>query len=279
MKKTLLLLSAFAMAVSGTFAQQYEVKKELSFSFGPSASRFRDKNLKEDDHKTVDDKNGYNFDLLYTRYLRGKGLGLSLGIGYSSYSQVAYQKGLFENFSQKDKDGNIYDEWLDSDITYTNKLSTLDVPVFLHFLFGKSDNYDGFFDLGVLNQFKMNGENTEKGSLENMGKYANTSNPYFNYVSQNNSYYDYHVEYFDKKSDRYNRYSLAGHVAAGLSVKMTERTSFKAQTYVNIGLTDATAKEFRDQDYVNVFGLKKDYEKTKLFAAGLSAGFVIRLGE
>jgi hypothetical protein len=112
-----------------------------------------------------------------------------------------------------------------------------------------------------------------------MGKY-DTGNPYFAALSQNNPYYDYHVEYFDKKyNDRYNRYNLSGHFAAGISMKMSERVQFKSQVFTNIGFTDVTAKDFRNKEYVNVTGISSKYEKTKVLAYGLSMGLIIHLGE
>ncbi|MFL5762832.1 MAG: hypothetical protein ACJ77K_02750 [Bacteroidia bacterium] len=278
MKKALLIITALCFIATAGIAQQYQVKQELSVSCGPSAGKIKNKNITEDKYKTVDDKNGFNLDLLYTRYIHNSGVGLSLGVGYSTYHQLIYQKGLIENFSQTDKDGNLYDEWIDSDMKYENKIGTIDIPVNLHFIFGKSQTYDGVIDIGVVNHFLANTESSEKGSIENMGKY-DTGNPYFAAISQNNSYYDYHVEFHDSKyTDRYSRYGLSLHFAAGLAIAMNERLSFKTQLYTNIGVTDVAAKDLRGEKYVNVINLKSDYEKTKLFAAGINIGFVIKLG-
>lgn len=272
----LIYLSIFS--VNGqTASVQPKKKKELVISFGPSTTRIKNENTINDENKNIDNKNGFNMDICYNRYASA-GVAFGIGLGYSTYDQIIYQKGLFEHFSQTDKDGNLYDEWIDSDMTYTNKISTLDIPLKLHVLLGSATKYDAFFDLGVINQFLITGNSTEKGSIENMGKYP-SSNPYFNIVSQSNSYYDYKITLYDKKyNDRYNFYNLSGHFAAGLAVKMSEITSFKVQAYVNIGFSDVTAKEFRDMDYQNVIGLKEDYEKTTLFATGLNVGFVFKLG-
>jgi hypothetical protein len=251
--------------------------KDLEFSVGPTATRIKNKSIKDDEFKTVDIQSGLNFDISFNKYKNNR-VGIGIGLGCSSYNQIIYQKGLFVSFSQIDRDGNTYDKWINSDITYTNKIVYLDVPVTLHLLLGRSNKFYGYIDVGVINQFLLNAKSTEVGKVENMGKYP-TSNPYFSLISQNNSYYNYAVKYYDlNHDDFYKLYNISGHFAFGIVAIMTERVSLKVQPYINVGFSDITAKEFKGQDYQNVFGRKSDYQATKLFSAGLNVGFTFNIG-
>lgn len=266
-----IVFSIFTLTVHG----QVEKNKEISFSFGPALTKINNKNISEDKFKVVDDKIGYNFEFSFNKY--AKRVGFGMGLGYSSYNQDVYQKGLFESFSQKDKDGNIYDLWINSDVTYKNRLSYIDVPLTLHLILGNSNKFYGFVDVGIINQFLLRGDQTMKGSVENMGKYE-TTNPYFSLVSQNNSYYDYKVQLYDvKKNDIYKKYNLSGHFALGLAASMNDNLFLKIQPFANIGFSDVTAKNLEGVDYEDVFGKQKAYEKTKIVSFGLSVGFVYDL--
>lgn len=273
-KKIVGILICFSSTVS---IAQVLKDKELIFCAGPTSTKINNKNIKSDKYKTIDNKNGFNVSFSFNKYSGRVGFGI--GLGYSSYNQIVYQKGLFESYSQMDKDGNIYDEWIDSDITYTNKLGYLDVPVMLHLLLGNSKKYYVFVDAGIINQFLVVGAYTMKGSIENMGKY-DSGNPYFGLVSQNNSYYDHKIQLYDVKDDKaYKSYNLSGHFSLGIAAPMTDNLFLKVQPYVNVGFSDITGKDMKGQEYENVFGKKSDYQKTKLFAAGLNIGFAINLGQ
>ncbi len=264
----------FSLFVLTTFGQ-VEKNKEISFSFGPASTKIKNKSISEDKFKVVDDKIGYNFEVSFNKY--SKRVGIGIGLGYSSYNQDIYQKGFFESFSQMDIDGNIYDLWLNSDVTYTNKLSYIDVPLTLHLILSNSQKFYGFVDVGIINQILLRGDYTMKGSVENMGKYA-TTNPYFSLVSQNNSYYDYKVELYDvKKNDIYKKYNLSGHFALGLAAAMNDNLFLKIQPFANIGFSDITAKNIEGVKYEDVFGKQSDYQKTKIVSFGLSVGFVYDL--
>ncbi len=276
MKKTILFFGFFFIFSTSSLIAQVVKNKELSFSFGPTSTKIKNKNISDDKFKVVDNNNGFNLGLNYNRYFKRVGYGV--GLGYSTYKQTIYQKGLFESFSQTDKDGNLYDEWRDSDVTYTNKLVYLDVPVTLHLLLGTSTRFYGILDVGVVNQFLITGNYTMNGSVENMGKYA-TTNPYFNLVSQNNSYYDYKVELYEvKKDDTFKTYNLSGHLSVGLAAAMTDDLFLKIHTYANMGFSDVTAKDLQDQEYENVFGKKSEYQPTKILAFGLNFGFAYNIG-
>lgn len=275
MKLKIIVLNVFIL-LSIVATAQIEKNKELSVTFGPASTKIKNKNISEDKYKDINDKNGFNINLLLSKYTRRVGFGI--GLGYSTYNQEIYQKGLFESFSQKDRDGNLYDSWIASDITYTNKLSYLDIPITLHLLLGNSKRFYGFFDIGIVNQILIGGNYTMKGSIENMGRYE-TGNPYFFTLSQNNPYYSYKADLYDvRKEDMYETYSLSGHISLGLAAAMTDNLSLKIQPYANFGFSDITAKELRDIPYEDVFGRKSDYQKTKLMAIGLNVGFAYNIG-
>lgn len=276
MKKTITFFGCFFIFSSSIMLSQVVKSKEMSFSFGPTSTKIKNKNISDDKFKEVDNNNGVNMNLSYNRYKKRVGFGI--GLGYSTYKQTIYQKGLFESFSQMDKDGNLYDEWRDSDVTYTNKLVYLDVPVTFHLLLGNSPRFYGIFDIGIVNQFLVAGNYTMNGSVENMGKYA-TSNPYFNLVSQNNSYYDYKVELYEvSKDDTFKTFNLSGHLSIGMAAAMSDNLFLKIQGFANMGFSDVTAKDLQDKDYENVFGKKSDYQPTKILALGLNIGFAYNLG-
>ncbi|MCX6296570.1 MAG: outer membrane beta-barrel protein, partial [Bacteroidetes bacterium] len=257
---------------------QVKKNKELTVSFGPTSTKIKNKNISDDKYLIIDYKNGYNMDFCFNKYFSPRA-GVGFGLGLSSFNQTEYQKGKFEKYSVKDIDGNIYDEWIDSDVTFTNKLKYLDLPITLHLLLGNSSRFYGFIDLGVINQFLLTGDYTMKGSVENMGTYP-SGNPYFYLVSQNNSYYDYKVQQYDiKKTDTYKSYNLSGHFSFGLAAALNDNLFFKIQPYANIGFSDITAKDLQGVDYQNVFGSKSSYQKTKLFSLGLNVGFALNIGK
>lgn len=279
-KLTILVLIMSSLLFTATSQTDEFVKKnkEIALSFGVTSSKIKNKNITEDKYKDIDNQNGLNMSFCFNKYV-AKRFGFGFGLGYSSYKQVVYQKGKIENFSQRDKDGNLYDQWFDSDMTYTSKLGYIDVPVTLHFLLGNSSKFYGILDIGVINQFLVSGIYTEKGSIENMGVYA-TGNPYWSDISQNNSYYDYGIDLYDvKKEDYYKTYNLSGHFSLGLAAQMKEHLFLKVQPYVNVGFSDITSKDRKDVQYVNVVNIKSDYEKTKLFAIGINIGFAINIGD
>ncbi|MGZ4035664.1 MAG: outer membrane beta-barrel protein [Bacteroidia bacterium] len=282
MKKKILLSGILiyfsaSCAVAQTTATGLHKNTDLTLSFGPTVTSLKNKNISADEYKVIDNKNGFNMALSFNKYFNNR-VGIGAGLGYSSYNQAVYQKGLFVKFSQIDRDGNSYDEWFDSDITSINKVSYLDVPVTLHLLLGNSNRFYGFIDAGIINQFLIATKCTEKGHIENMGKYP-TNNPYFNLVSQNNSYYGYVLTYVNKNHDSdYKNYNLSGHFSFGVAASLTDNVQLKIQPYINIGFTDVNAKTIKGQDYKNVVGYTSAYESTKLFAAGLNIGIVMNIG-
>jgi hypothetical protein len=253
-----------------------EKSKELSFILGPSATKLSNYNISNDEHKTISRQNGANCALSYNRYFKNR-IGFGIGLGYSSYKQTVYQKGLFMKSDQKDKDGNTYELWMNSNMTYEYKLNYLDVPVVLHLLLGNSSQFYGFVDAGIINSFLIEGTYHEKGSIENMGKYP-TSNPFFNLVSQNNPYYGYEVNPVDKENtDKFQGYNASLHVSVGVVVAMTERLSLRVAPQLTKGLTDIIIKDEQGKDYQNIFGDKSGYKPTKTFSMGLTVGFVYNL--
>lgn len=275
MKKHIIALVILGIG-SAQFAQAQIKRSELNLFIGPTATKIKNKSIAEDEQKLVINKNGLNAELTYNRYRNG--LGIGIGLGYSNFKQDILLKGNFENLSQKDEDGNLYDEWYDCDITYTNTLHYITVPVTMHLVFGRAETFNFVMDFGIVNQFLGGGNSTMKGSIENMGRYE-TSNPYFFILSQENSYYDYKLRSYDEKSsDQYRKYALAGHVSMGLTAKMTKNVVLKAQPFLDFGLMDITAKEFQDVEYTNLFGRKSDYQKTKLSAMGLNIGISYNIG-
>ncbi|MGQ0828379.1 MAG: hypothetical protein ACT4ON_08290 [Bacteroidota bacterium] len=202
---------------------------------------------------------------------------MGIGLGYSSYKEIVYQKGLFEKANQIDKDGNTYDIWINSDMAYTSNLKYLDVPLTLHLLLGSSETYYGFIDVGIVNSFLIGGKYTKKGSIENMGKYY-YGNPYFSDISQNNPYYDYKNQSHDKEyTDIYKFYNVSFRASVGIAAAMTERLFLRIAPEITKGFSDITGEDDKGKDYENVFGEKSAYKPTKTFSLGLNVGFSFNL--
>lgn len=280
MKKIYFLFTASILYYTSLSAQyvtgSLEKDKELVIIAGPLACKLVNSNVAKDDYKVVDKQNGYNFSFSYNKYFKNR-IGFGVGFGFSKYKQITYQKGLFSKSNQIDKDGNTYDLWMNSKMTYTSNLNYLDIPIMLHLLLGSSSKYYGFIDVGIVNGFLIEGTDSKKGSIENIGKYS-TGNPYFSTVSQNNSYYDYAFQAFDKENpDAFKSYNLSLKISLGIVAAMTDRLTLRVTPEFTKGLSDITAKEDQDKDYENVFGDKSTYKPTKTFSLGLNIGFGFNL--
>lgn len=280
MKKSCFLF-AFCILCSATLSSQnmastLDKDKEFIVTVGPTASQLVNSNLDKDEYKVVDKQNGFNFNFSYNKYFKNR-IGISVGLGFSNYKQVVYQKGLFSRSNQTDKDGNNYELLMNSDMSYISNLNYLDIPITLHLLLGNSSHYYGFINLGLVNGFLIEGTYTKKGSIENIGKYP-TSNSYFSTISQNNPYYNYAFQGFSKENpDAFKSYNFSLKFSIGIAVAMTNRLTLRIAPELTKGFSDITAKVDQGKDYVNVFGDKSGYQPIKTFSLGLNIGFGFNL--
>ena len=265
-----------ATLFSQNTASTLDKDKELIVLVGPTASQLVNINVDKDDSKVVDRQNGFNFSFSYNKYFQNR-FGISIGLGFSNYKQIAYQKGLFSKPNQIDKDGNDYELLMNNNMTYTSNLNYLDIPIMLHLLLGNSSRYYGFINVGLVNGFLIDGTYTKKGSIENIGKYS-TSNPYFSTISQNNSYYNYAAHGFDKENpDAFKSYNLSLKFSIGIVAAMTDRLTLRIAPELTKGFSDITVKGDQGKDYLNVFGDKIEYTPLKTFSLGLNIGFGFNL--
>lgn len=271
--KTYFLLPILFISLSSSLVAQVALQKdkEISVYIGAAATMIENYNINHDKNLTIDDKIGADFNIEYSKYFLDR-VGVGVGLGFSNYDQVYYQKGLFIQTDQVDIDGRVYDKWINSDIKYTNKLMYATVPVTLHFLLGSSSRCYGFIDAGIINQFLIKGTHTEKGTIETMGKYpSETGNPNWFGITAHNDYYGVGpVQVSEKDTKKYNPYNLSGHFAVGLAAEMARGLYLKIQPFVNVGFTDIRKKD--GKDYENVFGEKSTYKATRLFSTGISVG-------
>jgi hypothetical protein len=271
--KTLILMPVILVSAALIAQPALQKDKEISLMMGATSTLIHNPNIYDDKNLTINNKNGADFSLEYSKYLYDR-IGLGVGIGYSTYDQVYYQRGLFKQPDQIDADGKYHEKWIDSDIRYSNRLMYLNVPVTIHLLIGNSARCYGFIDAGIINHFLVSGTHTKAGSLEYMAKYpSETGHPDWHGLTYENSYYGLRTNEIDEKdSKRFETYALSGHLAAGLVAAMTEKLSLKVAPFVNAGLTDIVGKD-RGNEYENVYGEKSSYKKTKLYSAGISVGF------
>jgi hypothetical protein len=271
-----LFISLFASLSAQTENLTLQKNKEITVMIGMANTNIKNANISQDENITINKKNGLNFSFKFNKYFKNR-IGFGLGLGCSSYNQEYYQKGLYQKLSQIDRDGETYDKWISSDITYSNELMYFDIPVSLHLILGKSPRFYAFVDAGIINQFLIKSVYTEEGSIETMGRYA-TSNPYFFVVTQNNDYYGMKFTAISEKdTEKYKFYNLSGHLSFGLAAAMTDRLILRAEPFVNIGLSDIMGPDGKGLDYENVFGELSEYKQTKLFSAGISIGFAFNL--
>lgn len=281
MKKSFCISAIIIVSfISTTFSQsdvlKLEKNKEITVSIGMASTKIKNANLSSDYNIKIDNKNGIDFSFEFSKYFFNR-IGLGFGLGCSTFNQEYSQKGLFQKFSQVDKDGYTYDKWISSDISYTNKLMYFNIPIKLHLILGNSPRYYGFVDAGIINQFLINGVYTEVGSTESMAKYS-SSNPYWSDLTQNNSYYDLKFKPVSKKdAEKYKFYNLSGHFSIGFAAGITDKLFLRVAPFVNIGSSDIMGPDGKDKDYENVFGDKSEYKPTKLFSSGINVGFSFNL--
>ena len=275
MKKKYLLVSIVLLA-GQVSAQSLNKEKEIIIVAGPSATRLINTNIDKDEFKDIDRKAGFNFDLSYNRYFKNR-IGIGVGLGFSGYNQIVSQKGLFQKPNQTDSDGNLYEKWVSSDMTYTSNLKYIDIPITLHLLLGSSEKFYGFIDAGIVNGFLIGGKYNVKGSVENMGKYY-YGNPYFSDLSQGNPRYDYSKKSYDKEyTDTFRSYNVSFRASVGLAAAMTDRLFLRIAPEITKGFSDITGKDDKGKEYENALGDKSAYKLTKTFSLGLNVGFAFNM--
>jgi hypothetical protein len=273
MKKIFFLPVIFITFSSGVYSQiALQKDKEISINLGIGSTMIENYNINHDKNLTVDDKNGPDFSVEFSKYFLDN-IGIGIGLGYSSFDQTYYQKGLFKQTNQVDNEGKIYDKWINSDVKYSNKLNYSNIPVTLHFLLGSSSRCYAFLDAGIINQFLINGTYTKNGTIETIAKYPSESgNPDWFGITMNNSYYNAtNTSISEKDTKKYKLYNLSGHFALGVSAAMAKGVYLKVNPYVNVGFTDIKDKE-KGKDYENILGEKSSYKPTRLFSTGMSVG-------
>ncbi|HEX8516535.1 MAG TPA: outer membrane beta-barrel protein [Bacteroidia bacterium] len=280
MKKNLfstLAVITFSTAFSQTTPVTTLVKDgEISVVAGMTAAKFKNSTIEKDEHVTLEKQNGFDFSFEYSKYVANR-IGFGIGVGASTYKQEYFERGLFILSNQVDKDGTTYDRWVKSDISYTDKLTYLNIPISMHLLLGKSPRYYGFIDAGIINGFLISQLHTESGSKEAMSRYPTQYNNLF-ILSQNDpNYGDITTAVSKKDEERYKFYNMSVHLAVGIAASMTDRLFLKVKPFLNYGFSDITGPDNKDKDYENILGQTSKYTKTSLFSAGIDIGFAFNL--
>jgi hypothetical protein len=278
MKKIfLVIITAFSINASAQKEPSSLIKdKELLIMVGPAATRIKNASISADENKSVNRQNGFNFNFEFVKYVKNR-IGFGVGLGFSNYKQEYVEKGLFVQLSQVDRDGETYDKWMKVDLKYSDKLMYANIPLSVHLLLGNSPKFYGFLNVGIVNQFLVSGMYTMDGTTETMAVYA-TNNPYWDVITQNNTYYDMKQTTFSQKEEeRYKFYNLSGHLSVGLAAAMTDRLFLRVEPFVNLGFSDIMGPDGKGKEYEDVFGQKTEYTPTKLFAGGLNVGFAFNL--
>lgn len=273
--KNYILLSVLLISFSSELSSQMALQKdkEISVMVGATSTMINNYNIRHDKSFIVDNKNGADFRIEYSQYFFDR-VGLGTGFGLSNYNQVYYQKGLFRQPNQVDKNGVVYEKWTSSNVKYSNKLMYANVPVTVHVLIGGSSRCYVYADAGVINHFLIKGSYAESGTIETMGKYPSESgHPDWWGLTADNEYYDYKsVSVSEKDDQKYRTYNLSGHLAVGVAAAIHNSVYLKVQPFVNAGLLDIMNKDEQGSEYVSVSGEKSSYKPTRLFSCGISVG-------
>lgn len=273
-KKHLLLFLTFAV-VNILIAQDSFLKKnkEIILSVGPTATKLLNSNIDNDEYKKVDNKLGSLVSFGYCKYIN-QNIGIRIGIEYSSYKQLVYQNGLFEKADQVDIDTNTYVLWINSEMTYTTNLSYLDIPIMVHVKFGNSKQFYWFIDAGIVNGFLIGSKYAKNGSIENIGRYE-TENPYFYIISQENPYYDYKKDTYNKEyTEMYNSYNFSLRGSFGIVATLADKIYLRIASEFTKGSKDISGKNAKNKEYANLFGRKQVYQPTTTLSFGLNVGVV-----
>jgi hypothetical protein len=262
---------------SDIIAQSFlEKNKEITIMAGMANTKIKNSNLTRDENIVIDNKNGISFSFEFSKYVANR-VGFGLGFGCSTYNRAYSQKGFYQISGLTDKDGYDYDKLITSDMDYEDKLAYLDIPVLIHILLGSSEQFYGFFDAGLLNEFLISGIHTEQGSIETMAVYP-TGNPYWSDLTRNNPYYGYkNTGKEEKDPEKYKFYNGSLHLSLGLAAAMTDKLYLRVAPFLNYGFSDIMGKDGKGKDYSNVVGITSTYKKTTLFSAGLNVGFAFNL--
>jgi hypothetical protein len=278
--KTYLLLPAAFLSFSSVTTSQIALQKnkEISISVGAASTMIKNYNLEHDKSITINNKISGDFSVEFTKYFLDR-IGVGIGLGYSNYNQAYYQKGLFKQADQVDRDGRRYEKWINSDLKNTNKLSYSNVPVTIHFLLGDLLRCYSFIDIGIINQFLIKGTYTQSGTIETIAKYPSESgDPNWFGITMNNDYYNIGSSQVNtKNTEKYRLYNLSGHVGIGIATEMTKSIHLKVQPFMNIGFLDITGKNEGGKEYEDVLGKKSAYKPTKLYSAGFNIGLAFDL--
>jgi hypothetical protein len=272
----LIIITVSAQLISQTSSDKLEKNKEISVMAGMTSTKLKNASIDKNDDITLDKKTGIDFTFQFSKYF-GNRIGLGIGLGYSTYGRTYYHKGLYQLSNQIDKDGNNYDRLINADITYTDKLSYINVPLTVHLLLGNSSRFYGFIDAGIVNGFLIGQEHAEEGSKESMSKYPTQYNNLY-ILSQNDpDYGDVMTSVSKKETEYYKFYNMSVHIAVGVAASMTDRLMLKVKPFMNYGTSDISGKENKGRDYENILGQKSNYTKTSLFSAGINVGFTFNL--
>ena len=268
------------LVVINVFAQNEKnenklLGSEFSFSFGITSGNFKNKNIENDENKIVDKKNGLILGANYTRYFNDR-FGVSLGLGYSSYSQNVIQKGQFELAGQIDIDGYEYDKLFISDVVESTSIGMLELPLMLKVIVGNPKKIYGLAEVGFVYGLSIKNNYTKTGSIETQGKYY--ANSYTDILGHNFPEYGYEKDVFvNQNKSIYGNSNLSGRISFGLVSVVSENVSIKIIPTYTFGLKDITREDLKGKEYFNVYGQKSDYSTTKLSAVGIQFGISLAI--
>ena len=279
MKKTIfVIIGILNILILNAQESSLQRNNEFIISGCPTYAGLVNNNFTDDPAKHVDKGIGINIGCSYHYYFNNM-LAVSIGINFSSYHQMIYQKGLFITPNQTDRDSNKFDLWTNSDVEESNKLYYAEVPIMLHLMMGRTKKVHGFIDGGIVVASMIWGQYSKKGNIETIGKYS-TSNPFWFETSQNNQYYQYlSIPYNIKRTgeEYFSKYNFSMKFSAGIAVAFNDKYSLMVAPTVTKGFSDITSKNHRDKDYISVTGVKSSYSPLKSFAVGLNIGLRIEI--
>lgn len=211
-----------------------------------------------------------------------RGFGIGTGFRMSSYL-TNFTLGQFNstsNQSVSDIDGeNYYPVLSVSKLTESNTIKSYDIPVYFHFLMGKS-KLRFYLNLGVVFTLVNQAYFTLEGSATKAGYYSYYYNgTTYNYTLEDITEYGFGTTNYkaDKQYEmKLPGNALAGYGALGFKIMATPRFNIHLGATINYGLTDLEFSKPR-HDYDFNYTLNQEVGPTFLQAMGVEVGMNFRL--
>ncbi|OQY03047.1 MAG: hypothetical protein B6I20_05815, partial [Bacteroidetes bacterium 4572_117] len=216
----------------------------------PSMSRFFSKDMNENTNWEINPGFSYSAGLEATYFLN-KAIGLSLGLGYSSYTSdytlSNFNNDLENNIPKVDVDNDLYYLYVDADIKELNTISYFDIPFSIIFRSNYADKVGLYFKPGIVSSFLLKANYEVSGASTHKGYY-----PEYHLVMDEMEKYNFtSVDYNINNEREINTINLSVVLNLGLSIPIKKLLYLNTGFIINYGLTDIefNKSEYRD-DYI-----------------------------